>query len=280
MIYIIGKFIVDMYNYKHYEIFDTNTCSNMVCEINTLIKMVNTCDQKIMNADIIGLNEIRIRKWPHEMIDCRTGSEYRYRAFMLTKVENNRFLVCNGRASREIDSTRLRQYINDDKLDNYNASNDDVEGTVIEDNYFIDTYKTVENEVLREGIRNKYEIFVGKSELMGIDTRFSYKIAGSDVIMTQFEGESKEVIIPSFITSIGMMAFVGRGIENLRLNNGLKYIGTHAFSNNVLHNVVIPETVKYIGNNAFDRVKYSKGESRSTKAYILRNKETFVMEAR
>ena len=57
--------------------------------------------------------------------------------------------------------------------------------------------------------------------------------------------------MPNFITTIINGAFNYKGITELRLSEGLKFIGSHAFRDNNINTVVIPSTTEFIGDAAF-----------------------------
>lgn len=61
----------------------------------------------------------------------------------------------------------------------------------------------------------------------------------------------QELIIPSYITSIGASAFKGSGLQSIVLNDGIVDIGTCAFEDSRIASINIPESLKTIGLDAF-----------------------------
>jgi len=71
------------------------------------------------------------------------------------------------------------------------------------------------------------------------------------VILKGYKGNSKKVIIPSFVTVIGPKAFYESNIEEVIIGEGTKVICEEAFSYNSIKKVEIPTTVEFIGKEAF-----------------------------
>ena len=61
----------------------------------------------------------------------------------------------------------------------------------------------------------------------------------------------QELIIPSYITSIGASAFKRSGLQSIVLNDGIVDIGTCAFEDSKIASINIPESLKTIGLDAF-----------------------------
>ena len=61
----------------------------------------------------------------------------------------------------------------------------------------------------------------------------------------------QELIIPSYITSIGASAFKRSGLQSIVLNDGIVDIGTCAFEDSNIASINIPESLKTIGLDAF-----------------------------
>lgn len=116
---------------------------------------------------------------------------------------------------------------------------------------FIDKCILKTTREFKDSIDDKYNKFIAKSKMVGLDGRFEYSVEGDNIILAQYKGESERFIVPSFITSISSEAFQYSYMESIELNNGLKYIGANAFRASSIRAIEIPETVKYIGQYAF-----------------------------
>jgi len=86
---------------------------------------------------------------------------------------------------------------------------------------------------------------------------FEFAILENDtVIITNYKGSNKNVIIPSRIgnmsvTAIGENAFQNKQITSVIIPNGVTNIGDYAFRNNQINEIVIPNSVINIGQRAF-----------------------------
>ena len=99
---------------------------------------------------------------------------------------------------------------------------------------------TNEEEIGTEGLLFTLTIYEGKQ---------SYVVSG-------YEGESKDVIIPSTfnnidVVGVGTIAFASKGIETVSFSDNIKFIGAYAFQQNQLTSVTIPNSVTTIGDYAF-----------------------------
>ena len=103
---------------------------------------------------------------------------------------------------------------------------------------------------LLDSVKYQYEQFKLRNSLMGIDMSFKYKIQGKDVILEKYLGTTKHVIVPKFITKIGIGAFLAQGIKSVKLSDGLTAIDTLAFMDNDIEEIVVPKTVYTIGKFA------------------------------
>ena len=83
------------------------------------------------------------------------------------------------------------------------------------------------------------------------------QIISSDCIeIVKYLGKDEEVIIPSFVESIGKEAFRGSNIKKITLSNSLKAIGDSAFFNcNSLEEIVLTDNISYIGESCFEGTK-------------------------
>jgi len=85
--------------------------------------------------------------------------------------------------------------------------------------------------------------------------------ASGDILMefrAKGSGEVFEsVTIPPTVTSIGAVAFVGRGIKTLNLPESVRTIGIGAFAENQLSSVILPAGLRSIGGGAFAKNRLS-----------------------
>jgi hypothetical protein len=91
---------------------------------------------------------------------------------------------------------------------------------------------------------------------------FFYKVVGSSITITGYNGNSTSITIPSHIndlpvTIIGRLAFSKKNITRVTIPNTVLTIEEQAFSNNELTDLVIPESVINIQTGAFFTNKLS-----------------------
>jgi len=83
-------------------------------------------------------------------------------------------------------------------------------------------------------------------------------VRGDKII--EYTGTQKDIVIPSVIngvtiTTIGTLAFSGKGLTNVTIPNSVKSIEGYAFAGNQLTSITIPNSVTSIGDRAFSRNK-------------------------
>lgn len=127
-------------------------------------------------------------------------------------------------------------------------------------------------------IEERYKRYIAKSKLLGKNMEFEYAIKQEDVILTKYKGTSKDVVIPPFITVIGVDAFKNTGIENVEFNDGLRLIELNAFENCNLSKVEIPESVRTVQQSAFTCNKglFVTREILSNERFIVKGDNTTV----
>ena len=81
---------------------------------------------------------------------------------------------------------------------------------------------------------------------------FDFIIEGTEVKVKNYTGNSKKVIIPNFVHTICEEAFRNKHIQEIRLNEGLRFIGRKAFTGNNLKQVVVPKSMELMHRYAFE----------------------------
>lgn len=100
------------------------------------------------------------------------------------------------------------------------------------------------------------KVVLSKTKNQEINDDFQYVVVDGKVIINEYSGTNKEVVIPSEIngcevTEIAPFAFKGAKFESIILPNSLEIINYGAFTECELKNLVIPASVKQIGETAF-----------------------------
>lgn len=165
-----------------------------------------------------------------------------------------------------MDEHKLMEHIESEQIANCSFKNGEHKS--------IDTYSIKVVKKFEQNIKQRYEEFIAKSLMLGLDMQFGYTVENREVKITRYTGASKRVILPNFITTVNKRAFVGGFIEELKLNEGLKYIGNSAFEFNAINQVVIPKTVEFVGYQAFrgNTKLISSGGEYTNAVNVLSNK--------
>ena len=200
-----------------------------------------------MNASL-EQGETKIKNWGNQIhyegSRDAEGSQY----MALCMIHENKFkLVSYAENIIYVALKGLQDYIRDHKIQNSMIINGKPE--------IINTYTINHDDQFEKSIAKKYEKYVALGALLGCKTAFSYTIEGTDVSIIRGKGNTKNVIIPNFVTSIMAGAFYDCGIESLSIGPGIKYIGSNAFENCDIAEVTIPATMKFIGPAAFKNNK-------------------------
>ena len=238
MLYIINQYN-GAYGWSYY-IYETYTNSMDYARIGNIRDIVKACKNETMNFDIID-NKLIIKPWINEGINRNPQQKY----ILLNNMNNNMFdvIAVNGRTDR-MSKERFMELINSNLVLNCISVGDSFKSA------YTSSIKT--NNKFKIEIAEKYRSFVAKIKLLGYDVMFKYTVEGENVKIIKYTGKSKKVILPNFITSIENRAFYYKNIEEISLNQGLKYIGEEAFKNNSLKSIEIPETVQFIWYAAFN----------------------------
>ena len=283
MLYVICLIKSNSKNVTHYRLFDTCSGYNKFvtkCQLRYILHNDNT---QVVNAHLQG-DDIIIKEWlykypeekrdyvvefisrlrgPQYILIAKDGYSYKvvdfqggvYR-FTASELINHAFkdkiANCQYKLSDNfkilIQLKGLIRRLVGSKEPNYQTIED--EGTKLR---IIDMYTIQRDTDFEQDIHQRYERFTAKALLMYQKSiTFDYEIEGPEVKLTKYTGSNRNVIIPSFITSINAKAFWGAKIKAVRLNEGLKVIGEQAFESNRLSEIEIPSTVELIGDDAFD----------------------------
>ena len=223
-----------------YCLFETHTESIIECREPAVVRLVNRCNMETVNIKIID-DKVKVKTWPND-IEKQYIKNITY--ILMGKVNEQRFkLIRLDNKIIYMDEIRLKQYIESNNIINCSFKNGEYKS--------IDTYNTSIDDKFRQYIDKEYNKFIAKTALVGRQISFDYSIENTEVKITKYTGKDKRVIIPNFITTVNEGAFSNKGIEELILNDGLKYIGSKAFTYNTLKYVQIPKTVEFIGIGAF-----------------------------
>lgn len=228
-----------------YHIIDTLTNSCMSLNQRQLRMLISRCGMQIANAKLQH-NSIELRDWVY------SKATHNYRFSLLSK-EGNTYRVTNHKGDIvALTFEEVKQLIELKEIANGSIIDNKGKMEIIGQ----DTYEITTSEKFKESVASKYEIFRAKASLIGCgDISFDYIVENEDVKLKKYTGSSKNILLPSFITSVMKDAFRDVNIRSLNLNEGLKSIGDRAFAprrmSEELGRVEIPSTVEIVGYDAF-----------------------------
>ena len=272
----------------YYRGLDTYSMSSLEIAPFILEYMLKNTNIRIVNASIDN-QEIKIKQWSNEIaIESKkkvlggtvtskdSGSNY----VMIYK-ENNKYKL--------IDYEGMAVLINGSVM--MSAERGDIANCKILNTEKItelkteDVYEITKDTEFEQLIASKYNDFLVKSRLLGYGhVEFDYMIENKQVKLQKYKGSSTHIILPNFITSIMRGAFIGKTIETLNLNEGLKSIGKNGFDprerSDNLEEVEIPSTVELICAGAFkNHIKlFNWTDKLNTSKFRLRNAKTIVFD--
>ena len=232
-----------------YHLYDTHTESIIKGDAKFVIKLITTHDMKAANI-YLDSKGIQLKEWPHGIKRYSNNKEDRESInILISKVDGQEFKLFdktyNTICVSENDLKKLIrwgyvancEYTIEDGVENYRS---------------IDTCNIETTQEFTDYIKQEYSKFIAKVNLLGLRISFDYTIENEEVKIQEYTGSSSRVIIPSFVNTLCNGSFSRRGIRELALNNGLKYIGNHCFSHNIIRHIKLPETIKFIGIDAFE----------------------------
>ena len=251
-----------------YHIFETHTDS--VIEANDKL-VVELLSKYKMEAKNIYLKEdkIQIKDWPHKIEQYSKSQKTYY--VLLGKASDDIFKL--------IRSTGFIEYLNQDYLKEL------IEIGSVANCDYVDggerIYRSIDTRDMRTDpkffsyISSKYKEFTAKVALLGLDIRFSYTIENEEVKITKYIGTSNKVILPSFVTAICYRAFAAKGLlEEVKLNEGLKYIGNMAMSGCRIESIILPHSLEFVGQSAF---RFNGHTDPNKKIYKKLNPNTIIL---
>lgn len=172
---------------------------------------------------------------------------------LLAVLDNERYKVIkNGLYVHTISMGELIKIIEANNITNCRLVNGDI---VYNKNHILEL--TPDKDYVTY-ITEQYEKYILKTSLLGLDYSFEYEIEGKAVRINRYNGKSKNVALPKFITDIGCHAFANDVIETIVLNEGLRSIGLGNFKYCDIDKLVIPESVNFIFDLELQRRYSSK----------------------
>ena len=277
MLYIAGLVTTKNKDFtiREYKLVDTLSELYTILTPDKLRYILLHCKMKVANAELQN-NNIIIPNWVNKTAS-RTYNKDMCEFTLLAKDEDRyKIATCYGTISW-ISLDEIQTLIKEKDIANYEIIDNEEK--------WHDTYEIIRNKQFEETIAEKYKIFRGKALIMGYgDISFEYGIENQQVKLTRYTGSSRNVILPSFITSIRINAFRETTLNTLNLNEGLQAIGTRAFApqnwSRGLESVEIPSTVQIIGKEAFNNNKdmYKNNGSLNMDKLKLRNSKTLLLD--
>ena len=261
----------------YYRVYDTCSGSIMLLGPESMKQLILNNMAQVINAKI-EKNKLMIKDWQTGVYT--NESEFEGNCFVNKKEGASHVLLAAGDTwykvansdgiAHNMGSEAFKKFVELGKI-----INPDIEKVHT-------IHKDVEFEVR---IKQKYNNFIAKTILLGFrDITFDYKVENKEVRLSSYTGNSKEVILPPFITAIMAGAFRAKGIKAVKFSDGLKIIGYESFfaqdGNNGLERVEIPKTVELVGNNAFrgNSIMARSDGTPNDKRFILIGDKTTVSE--
>ena len=255
MLYLMS---IDNKNNKNiYNIFETHTESLLAGNGDYIKRLALMYKMEPVNMTVTK-DAIKVKTWPQPTPENLLNRQYKY--ILLAKATEQKFkmLRFDGKIIY-FTAQELKNAIRIKFVCNCSYSDDEYKS--------MDTYNIKLDNKFQIYIDKKYEEFIAKTILLGMDIKFSYIIENEDIKIIDYNGTSRKIIIPNFITTICSGAFRNYSIDEIRLNDGLKHIGEKAFAYNDIDNIEIPKSVMFVGYQAFIRsvnaTNVSKGNNQT-----------------
>ena len=233
-------------NKSIYYLFGTHSESVFKTDERFLIKLVKEKGIEIKNISIKN-DRVELNRWPHSIESNLGDKESNY--VLIGNIEKSQFKMIDSTGKvGYYDEAELKTLIESDRVLNCeytNNTNKIYKST--------DTYSIRKDPKIIEQIYAKYIDFRMQGLHLGMDLGFDYIIENEEVKITKYTGTSDKVVIPNFITAVLANAYSYRGIRELMINEGLKFIGNSAFKGNDITFVLLPYSVEIVGKEAFDR---------------------------
>ena len=236
----------------YYRVFDTCSDYSMLIKTDMLRRIILENNLSVVNAYIKD-NKIIIKSWSNgtaimvltskgaEKYSDNTGPKY----VALAK-ENNTYKIVDFMGNiNKINKNQLMDLVKLKEMANLDTLKNETE----------DVYEIIKDEEFSNLIESKYKIFTAKIMMLTYKSdTFDYEIENTEVRLKNYTGTTKNVIIPSFVTSIMDGTFTNIGLEMIEVHEGLKVIGSSALATaglKTLDRIEIPETIRLIGYHAF-----------------------------
>ena len=314
MIYIIE--LIKLNNRQQYKIFDTHSESSMTVDVEIMYNIIANCRSQVINAYIQD-NSIILKKWPkkHAGVEIKdTENEHSVRftgsnCLLVSKNNTTYKVVCRYGSVHKLSNWEIIEKVMTGGIVNCriiqfskytilnqllrlyqkltgNIESDKSTNCSIIENFDIkikalDVQTIQKDTEFEKEIALKYKNFNAKTKLLYHESMaFDYEIEGQEVRISKYIGSSKNIILPSFVTSIMYRAFWGIGVETIKLNEGLKTIATEAFISNRLEEVELPSTVEIVGNAAFrfNEKLFTAENKIDTNRFKLLNNKTILLD--
>ena len=227
-----------------YYIFETNTESTIKCSGEVLKQLISSKAIEVKNVNL-SENTLEIKTYANEihnqlLFGSNSGAEY----IVLCLASKNKYKIVKYDGKVEyINTEKLFDYFKQEKIYNYVMQNNKP--------VLMDRYKVTDNQQFKESIAEKYKKYTALTAMLGSKSTFNYEVEGDVVRLAEYTGESRDMIIPNFITAIKQRAFISKWMQSVTIGNSVEYIGSNAFKGCNISEITIPEQVKFIGGSAF-----------------------------
>ncbi len=235
-----------------YRLFDTNTRKVKDVyyeEVSKNVKLNNVKIENLHIGDTYGmLEELGNRMAYYPVVtNART---YASRALTIVGANSKGNMV-------GVDINGLTYNISEMGIDNISNY-----GLIITNKYMLDkkgALAQIEEDTEEDWLVELMKRYRCKCSLLGLKAPLIRTVNGN-VTLISIDSESREVVVPSFVTHIGNYAMENcYRLEKVTLGKGIKYIGNHAFTGcNSLKSIKIPESVERIGIGVFCNSRLEK----------------------
>lgn len=216
-----------------YYLVDRLTTAIVRLRSGVIVNKVNKGLLEIMNADIVN-GEISLHEWVKHMEMTDT--------IVMTIIDDRIYKIYRGSQSVE--------YIDKRELDTFKVINN-IDGE------YKDTVHIEQDFEFKEQIEDKYRQFLAKTKMLGVDVRFEYNVEGTEVIINNYVGDSKNVIIPNFVTIIKSYALACLELDSISVGGSIKRIGAFSFSGNNVEYIRLPKTLEFMCISAVMNKNYT-----------------------
>lgn len=195
---------------------------------------------RIINYDAFS-NTIETLKLPKSLIKLNPGLDAKkVHMFGNTKID---FSIVN--TNEKIEELVIYNYDNEETILNNLQE-------IVEKPYLTKLKRIIlRGKPIKEEYNEKFETLKEKLSKLDIDLILPKEFEIIDGMLTAYNGEDTNIIIPEGVRIIDANVFRRRNITNVILPESLETIRNNAFSDNNLEKIVIPSNVNFIGYSAF-----------------------------